>query len=70
MTSSVSVYNVKEFLQDGHFISSEEKKNAGAKKEAKVTVLHSKNKNDPAVPYEVIDNPAKLTDKDWYLFHT
>ena len=31
-----------------------------------VTVHRSRGKDTPAMSYEVIDNPARLTDKDWH----
>lgn len=61
----VSVATLLMRLAAGTYVASEDVKNAGAKKEASVTVTRSAGKGLPGVPYEVIDNPARLTDKDW-----
>ncbi|EEZ97432.2 parafibromin [Tribolium castaneum] len=61
--SLISMYNAKEILQDLKFVSVEQKKNEGAKRDNEVLV--QRQRNGQTVPYRVVDNPAKLSPSDW-----
>uniref|UniRef100_A0A915HLA7 Cell division control protein 73 C-terminal domain-containing protein n=1 Tax=Romanomermis culicivorax TaxID=13658 RepID=A0A915HLA7_ROMCU len=63
-TSLITMYNAKEILQDLRFISTEEKKNQGFKRENEVLVQRQK-EGHSTTPYRVIDNPQKLTSEEW-----
>ncbi|ELR18990.1 uncharacterized protein ACA1_234280 [Acanthamoeba castellanii str. Neff] len=66
LTSLLTLYNVKEFLEDGLFVPSVDKKNQGARKENLVVVKRKKGKDDSTVvPYHVIDNPSKFGATEW-----
>ncbi|XP_018328277.1 parafibromin [Agrilus planipennis] len=62
-TSLISMYNVKDILQDLKYVTTEQKKAVGAKRDNEV-LLH-RHKNGITVPYRVVDNPAKLSPSDW-----
>lgn len=64
MTAMLTLYNVKEFLEEGTFMSSTEKRQSGAKKENKVYI--QRKKQGIAVRYEVIDDGSKLSSNDWH----
>ncbi|KAK9881909.1 hypothetical protein WA026_018103 [Henosepilachna vigintioctopunctata] len=59
----ISMYNVKEILQDLKFVSVEQKKAEGGKRDNEVLI--QRRKNEQTVPYRVVDNPAKLRPIDW-----
>jgi len=63
ITSLITLFNAKEFLQDGVFVSTVEKKNKGTKKESMITI--ERKKVNSVLTYRVIDNVAKLSPKDW-----
>ncbi|QQP35385.1 Hyrax, partial [Caligus rogercresseyi] len=46
------------------FVSTEEKKAQGAKRDNEILIQRRKD-GGFTVPYRVIDNPAKLTNADW-----
>ena len=48
------------FLQDLRFMSTEDKKSGGARRENELLIQRRK-EGGLTVPYRVIDNPAKLT---------
>ncbi|KAK5641746.1 hypothetical protein RI129_010293 [Pyrocoelia pectoralis] len=62
-TSLISMYNVKEVLQDLRYVSTEQKKAEGARRDNEV--LLQRQRNGVSVPYRVVDNPAKLSPGDW-----
>ncbi|KAB0793360.1 hypothetical protein PPYR_12980 [Photinus pyralis] len=62
-TSLISMYNVKEVLQDLKYVSTEQKKREGARRDNEV--LLQRQRNGVSVPYRVVDNPAKLSPSDW-----
>lgn len=62
-TSLISMYNVRELLQELRYVTVEQKRSEGAKRDNEV--LLQRNKNGTTVPYRVIDNPSKLTQADW-----
>ncbi|KAF0306116.1 Parafibromin [Amphibalanus amphitrite] len=63
-SSIISMYNVKELLQDLKYVSSEEKRKQGFKRENDLLIQRQKAAGQ-TVPYRVIDHPAKLTNADW-----
>ncbi|EEB15219.1 parafibromin, putative [Pediculus humanus corporis] len=63
-TSLITMYNAKDILQDLRYITTEEKKNSGAKRDNEV-LLQRRKDGVLTVPYRVIDNPQKLTNADW-----
>ncbi|KAG1676683.1 Parafibromin [Nymphon striatum] len=63
-TSLITMYNAKDVLQDLKFISTDEKKSQGCKRDNEV-LIHRKKENGTTVPYRVIDNPLKLERDDW-----
>jgi len=67
LTALLTMYNVKEFLEDGIFVPSMDKKNSGAIKESNITIERKKrdDKSHTPVKYHVIDNVSKLSPKDW-----
>lgn len=62
-TSLITMYNAKEILQDLRYLSTDEKKSQGIKRENEVLV--QRRKEGVTVPYRVIDNPLKLAPDDW-----
>jgi len=63
-TALLSMYNVKDFLQDGNFKTSVDRKNTGAKKENVITIERKK-ANGTSVPYQICDTTTKFSSKDW-----
>ncbi|XP_013777733.1 parafibromin-like [Limulus polyphemus] len=63
-TSLITMYNVKDILQDLRYITSDEKKNQGCKRENEILIQRRKD-GGFTVPYRVIDNPLKLSPSDW-----
>ncbi|KAM3966631.1 parafibromin-like [Aphomia sociella] len=74
-TSLISMYNVKEMLQDFKFVPVEQKKAEGAVRENEVLLQRRKgpsgeqmpanNASTITVPYRVVDNPARLSAAEW-----
>ncbi|KAK7094725.1 parafibromin-like [Littorina saxatilis] len=63
-TSLITMLNCKDVLQDLKFVSTEEKKSQGARRDNEVLIQRRKD-GGLTVPYRIIDNPAKLTPDDW-----
>ena len=63
-TSIITMYNVKELLQDSRYVSTEEKKQQNSRRDNEVLIQRRKPDNS-TVPYRVIDNPNKLSTEDW-----
>ena len=63
-TSIITMYNVKELLQDCRYVSTEEKKAQQPRRDNEVLIQRRKADNS-TVPYRVIDNPNKLSTEDW-----
>lgn len=61
--SLISMYNVKDILQDLRFVTQEDKKMQGSKRDNEVLI--QRQRNGQTVPYRVVDNPAKLSPSDW-----
>lgn len=47
----------------GRFVTQEEKKAEGGKRDNEVLIQHER--NGQTVPYRIVDNPAKLSPSDW-----
>ncbi|XP_044728391.1 parafibromin [Chrysoperla carnea] len=62
-TSLISMYNAKDILQDLKFVSAEQKKAEGARRDNEL--LLQRLRGNVTVPYRVVDNPAKLSPADW-----
>ncbi|CAG0886289.1 unnamed protein product [Cyprideis torosa] len=63
-SSLITMYNARDILQDLKFVSTEQKRNEGMKRENELLLQRTK-ANGLTVPYRVIDNPSKLTNADW-----
>ncbi|KAK0065685.1 parafibromin [Biomphalaria pfeifferi] len=63
-TSLITMLNAKDILQDLKFVSTEDKKAQGAKRDNEV-LIHRRKDGGLTVPYRIIDNPLKLTPDDW-----
>lgn len=63
-TSLITMYNVRDVLQDLRFMTTEQKRAQGGNRDNEVLVQRRKDANT-TVPYRVIDNPNKLTAHDW-----
>jgi len=62
--SLITMFNAKEILQDLKFVSTEDKRAAGAKRENDVLIQRRK-EGGLTVPYRVLDNPGRLTNAEW-----
>jgi len=62
--SLITMFNAKEILQDLKFVSTEEKRAAGAKRENDVLIQRRK-EGGLTVPYRVLDNPGRLNNAEW-----
>ncbi|XP_072761275.1 parafibromin [Anoplolepis gracilipes] len=63
-TSLITMYNTKDILQDLKYVSNEDKRAQGCKRENEV-LLQRRKEGGLTVPYRVVDNPQKLTNADW-----
>ncbi|XP_072015917.1 parafibromin-like [Amphiura filiformis] len=63
-TSLITLYNAKDILQDLKFVTTEQKKSQGTRKENDVLIQRRKD-DGSTVPYRVIDTITKLTPQDW-----
>jgi len=62
--SLITMFNAKEILQDLKYISTEDKRAAGAKRENDVLIQRRK-EGGLTVPYRVLDNPGRLNNAEW-----
>jgi len=65
LTSLITIYNAKDFLAEGSFIPSLDKKNSGTKKENSIILERKKANINTGVRYQIMDNVAKMSSKDW-----
>ncbi|XP_052789744.1 parafibromin-like [Mya arenaria] len=63
-TALITMFNSKDVLQDLKFVSTDEKKSQGAKRDNEVLIQRRKSGGN-TVPYRIIDNALKLTPEDW-----
>lgn len=64
-TSIITMYNVKDLLQDFKFVDTDEKKASGITRENEV-IIHRQRAGSISIPFRVIDNPLKLNPEDWH----
>ncbi|XP_070532316.1 parafibromin-like [Ptychodera flava] len=70
-TALITMYNAKDLLQDLKFVSTDDKKSQGARRDNEVLVQRKKETNQGGtvqtvtVPYRIIDTPSKLSPQDW-----
>lgn len=62
--SLITMFNAKELLQDLKFVSTEDMRAAGSKRENELLIQRRK-EGGLTVPYRIIDNPSRLTNADW-----
>ncbi|VDD88604.1 unnamed protein product [Enterobius vermicularis] len=62
-TSLITMYNVRDILQEMRFVSTEERK-ATSRRENEVLLQRAK-EGGVTVPYRVVENPLKLSDDEW-----
>ena len=62
--SLITMFNAKDLLQDLKFVSTEEKRNCGAKRESDVLIQRRKD-GGLTVPYRVLENPSRLNNAEW-----
>ncbi len=62
LTTNLTLYNAQDFLEQGVFVSSIDKRTASSKKPVSVTI---KSFADKSTVYEVLDSTAKLKEQDW-----
>uniref|UniRef100_A0A0N5AEI5 Parafibromin n=1 Tax=Syphacia muris TaxID=451379 RepID=A0A0N5AEI5_9BILA len=62
-TSLITMFNVRDILQDMRFVSTEERK-ATSRREDEVLLQRVKD-GGVTVPYRVVENPLKLNDDEW-----
>lgn len=65
ISSLLTIYNAKDFLKYGKFITTMEKKKQDSKKES-VIVIKREMKSGETITYHIIDNISKLKPDDWY----
>ncbi|KAK2186474.1 hypothetical protein NP493_199g06037 [Ridgeia piscesae] len=63
-TSLITMYNSKEILQELKFVSTDEKKSQGCRRDNEVLLQRQKT-GGLTVPYRIIDNATKLQPDDW-----
>lgn len=61
----ITIYNVKEFLEDGVFVQTDAKVKAGAAKPDCITVQKKFSRDRVVAAYEVRDKPSALKAEDW-----
>ncbi|XP_052093562.1 parafibromin-like [Mytilus californianus] len=64
LTSLITMFNAKDMLQEFRFVSTDDKKGQGAKRDNEVLIQRRKN-GGLTVPYRIIDSAAKLSTDDW-----
>lgn len=57
------MFNARDILQDLRFITTEDKKAQGGKRDNEILI--QRQRNGTSIPYRVIDNPQKLSPADW-----
>ncbi|XP_003748552.1 parafibromin [Galendromus occidentalis] len=64
-TSLITMLNAKDILEDLKFVSSDEKKKQGARREQAVIIQHRRQGTNLSQPYKIIDDPRHLRPEDW-----
>ena len=65
VASIITLYNVKDFLEDGKFVPTMDKKKAIGQKPPSVSIKHYTH-DGRTVNFIVIDSTDKLRPQDWY----
>jgi len=63
ITTHINLFNAKDFLEDGEFITTVEKKSQGFQKPSQIEI--ERRKGNSVVKYLVVDNTVKLTAPQW-----
>ncbi|KAL7643864.1 UNVERIFIED_CONTAM: hypothetical protein RMT77_005870 [Armadillidium vulgare] len=63
-SSLITMLNAKDILQDMKFVSPEQRRAMGTKRESEILIQRTKEEG-LTVPYRVTDQPAKLTNAEW-----
>ncbi|CAF0937793.1 unnamed protein product [Adineta steineri] len=63
LTSLITRYNCKELLEDLKYISTEDGKASGTKRDG--DILIQRKKGNLTVPYRITDDPLRLSKQDW-----
>eukprot|EP01036_Dinobryon_divergens_P022673 gene22673-30954_t len=64
-TSAISMVNIREFLVDGMFVPSEEKRKEPHVKAERMTIISRSLPADVVQMYKIVDDPLKLAEADW-----
>lgn len=64
ITSLITMYNIKDFLENGVYVPTIDKKKVAPNKESRVVINKMRGKDLPSV-FHVIDSTTKMTSKDW-----
>ncbi|KAG0308719.1 accessory factor associated with RNA polymerase II [Dissophora globulifera] len=66
ITSMITMYNIKQFLEDQVFVESQELRNKGGAKPNRLTVERRQKPNEThKTPYHVLDSTDNLRPEDW-----
>lgn len=65
MTSVITLLNAGSFLEKGHFVSNADVRKTNPRKETAVEIQRTRPDDGALLKYRVIDNPTRLTDKEW-----
>lgn len=63
-SSLITMFNARDILQDLKYVTTEEKRSAGAKKESEI-LLQRRKEASVTVPYRVVECPQKLNNAEW-----
>ena len=66
-SSLITIFNAKDLLQDLRYVSSDQKRQEGTRRDAEVLLHRSRTTagGQTSVPYRVVDLPSKLTMEEW-----
>jgi len=62
--SLITMFNARDVLQDLRFVSTEDKRAAGGKRDNELLIQRRK-EGGLTVPYRILDNPGKLNNAEW-----
>jgi len=64
-TSLITMYNVKQFLEDKQYLEPQECRNQGVKKESKIIIERKRSDGKGALKYCVVDSVDRFRDQEW-----
>lgn len=64
-TAMMSMFNVKDFLQESRFVPTTDAKTAAGGVKASTITLEKQNDQGKPISYQVIDNPSRLSIEEW-----